>query len=129
MRQGLLVFTDSLQITNDLEVDYNLKSILFNKGDTISLPIQIHNNSIQQYEIHHSVFPGNVIVLLFKNDKMIEVPAICKITDIIKPDESSSSDLKFVVPDENDGRYKFAISFKSWFGPTLNSRVTSVILQ
>jgi hypothetical protein len=121
-------FTDSLQITNDLEIDYQLNANNFNSGDSIILPVRIKNNSIRDYEIHHSVFPGEIIAILIKDDKLIEIPTIYKIPDIIYSDEEYSTDLKFNVPDIGKGKYQFTISFKSWFGPTLNSPVVSVVI-
>ncbi|MDD4199190.1 MAG: glycosyltransferase family 39 protein [Paludibacter sp.] len=119
-------FTDSLQVTNHIRISYELPEKVVIPGDTIVMPVVLHNTSAQDYHFNHSVFPGELIGVFINKEKMIEVPAIYQINDSIPAGKEVSTEVKLAIPVLQVDACNFTLSLKSWFGPTLNAPVVPV---
>lgn len=122
-------FTDSLQVTNHISISYELPRNIFVPGDTIVMPVVLHNTSAQDYHFNHSVFPGVLTGIFFSQDKMTEIPAIYQISNSIPAGKEVKTEVKLPVPLLQQGTCDFTLSLKSWFGPTLNAPVVPVKIK
>lgn len=119
-------FTDSLQVTNHIRIRYELPEKTFIPGDTIVMPVVLHNTSAEDYYFNHSVFPGELTGILISRGKMTEIPAIYQISDSIPAGEEVNAEVMLAVPYLSADVCDFTLSLKSWFGPTLNAPVVPV---
>ena len=119
-------FTDSWQVTNHIRIRYELPEKTFIPGDTVVMPMVLHNTSAEDYYFNHSVFPGELTGILISRGKMTEIPAIYQISDSIPAGEEVNAEVKLAVPYLSADVCDFTLSLKSWFGPTLNAPVVPV---
>jgi hypothetical protein len=123
-------FSDSLQVTNHIAIDYQLSETNLVSGDTIVIQVVLSNNSVQPYEFNHSVFPGKLMGVFISKGKMTEVETVWNPVKILLPGVELASTISLPVPESVDVNSQFTLSLKSWFGPTLNAPITKInILQ
>lgn len=124
-------FTENLQASNRLKINYDLPFKTLNVGQTLTIPITIVNPTQHSIDFNHSEFPLslNVVFLIHKrNYHIIETQSNPEVR-VLKPNEIQSFTLTFKVPDLEKGTYKFSVLIDSFFGHTLNSKFQTLEIE
>lgn len=115
-------FTDSLQMTHHLECELIDTSIVDGR-----LQISVINRSKHDFRFDHSVFPVEIFCLLLENQHQKYHPAQLQTTHpVLKSGEQQILTLLFDEDVNVGSTTKVGIVFKSFFGTTLNSKLTTL---
>ena len=123
-------FTDSLQVTNHMAIAFLLPKHQFSSGETVQLPVAITNHSDHAYDLNHSVFPAEIVVIFNSKKDLLEIPAQFVLNDkSLASGESIEVDIQFMIPQSERDEFQFGVTLKSFFGLTLNSSLTNITIQ
>jgi hypothetical protein len=123
-------FTDNLQVTNRLKIKFLRMETTMHAGDTIAVLFDIHNPTTYPVDFRHAEFPVEIGAVFLKGKGVnVQSGELVDEIRVIKPKETLTNEIKFVVPDLPVNTYQFGLSLNSFFGPTLNSNFIKVKLK
>jgi hypothetical protein len=115
-------FTDSLQITNHLEMHFG-ETGEYEDTRIQNLPFTISNLSQHPYLFGHSVFQPTWKVLIFnKNSTGYLDVTVETQREIIQPGETIQAHLLLMVPEEFGPEASVQIALKTFFGVTIHTK-------
>ena len=116
-------FTNDLQTTNALFIEFIAINNRLKSGDTISLPVAIKNPTRFPFNMQHPQFPASIKAVFIKDKKIVSSTVITEVPlNIIAANSNEANKIRFVVPALEKGNYLFGLSLETIFGTTINSQ-------
>jgi uncharacterized membrane protein YoaK (UPF0700 family) len=120
-------FTDSLQTTNHIKIDFDCKMSKFVISSSQEIEITLTNPSDTEFYLFHKEFPANLQLILINKDNTICIPAqIIQPFSVIPAHQMITSKIRFEVPKIDEEKYHLGVSLNSVFGPSLNSKFINI---
>jgi hypothetical protein len=120
-------YVDSLQTTDHIRFNFDVKNILFSKAKTVEMELSITNSSNHEFIMDHRELPARIeVVWINKKDIICTQCIITRPFASIKAHQSIKTAIQFVVPDVNLENYKLGVSLSSIFGPSMNSEFVTI---
>jgi len=136
-RSGRILFsgfkTDSLQTVNRMKITYGLSEDVFRPGDSIRLSFTLQNTYDYSIDFNYHQFPSKVYVV-FKGSKetkrtTVQDVSLSEPVGVITAGQILNRSLIAIVPELEDGEYRFGICLNTIFGPTYNSRLAKISIK
>lgn len=117
------VFVDDWQVSNRLNIHYDLPKKQFKKGEEVEISIEIENPTKHLVDFNHKKMPVElkVVFLILKREYEVENAQFSLPLESIKSSQKIKGKLKFKIPENLETRvYKFSVITHSLFGNTIN---------